>query len=59
MRPKFQKQSALKLAGRIIPQSGISTAKFFNFSKFILLFFKGEKDVLSASGTLKPPRMPC
>jgi hypothetical protein len=22
MRPKFQKQSALKLAGRIIPQSG-------------------------------------
>jgi len=25
MRPKFQKQSALKLVGRIIPQSGTST----------------------------------
>ena len=35
MRPKLQKQSALKLAGRIIPQSGGVHTRDYRASKYV------------------------
>ena len=44
MRPKFQKQSALKLAGRIIPHSGgcETPLDYFGFTPVVLIFSKGR-----------------
>jgi hypothetical protein len=45
MRPKLQKQSALKLAGRIIPRAKLSGVRTLDFSIIQDIFFVIKLDI--------------